>query len=102
MSDLPRRRIHLTMVIGADSWDQLRQGLDQIAFDFARDRGPEPISIASGSPGVGYTIEGTVNEAQTAEGYRSDLLAWTERRRAQAAEQHDDDRKVWGGEDDGW
>lgn len=85
MSDAPQRRIQIKLDLGADSWKEVAQSLGEIQHRVyeQEDKAPnDPISCTSGGCGSGWHLEAKVNMEQTAEGYRRDLTAYLNARRA--------------------
>lgn len=63
----PRRRVVVTLDLGADSWDEVASALDQIAFEVAA--GKMRGSACSGGPSSGYTWSANEDESVTHETY---------------------------------
>lgn len=77
--DRPKRRIQVTLDLHADSWDEVARALGDIQHRVYEQEARDPdssIRCTSGGCGSGYHIEAIVNTAQTAQGYREDLLAY--------------------------
>lgn len=79
----PTRRYKMTLVLGADDWQELCNALDQIHTDFILRR--EPITAnyngVSGGPASGWTIDIRVDDTMTHERYFEELNAYIERLR---------------------
>jgi sulfatase maturation enzyme AslB (radical SAM superfamily) len=76
----PKRRVCLSIELGADGWEDAAWALQQIAERICM-YGPIT-DLCSGGCAVGYTVRGTEDENQTAEQYREQLKAWTAQHKA--------------------
>lgn len=76
----PRRRWDIVVKVGADSLADAANALEAIARDLDRDGRASPIDIVSGSPSVGYTVEGDENPSITHESYFAAVDAWLKAR----------------------
>lgn len=69
---LPQRRHHLVLDIGADSVEALRYQIEQVV----RELREEGNRVVTGSPSSGGHWTHEVNRDQTAAGYRAELAAY--------------------------
>jgi len=70
-NDRPRRRVRLTLDLGADSWNDLASALLGIAIriDEAIERKEERVNIVSGSPSSGFLLHVDEDETITHESF---------------------------------
>jgi hypothetical protein len=79
MSDvehLPKRRLQLTLTLGADNLDYLASELRLIGQNLALDQ-RENRQIAAVGPGSGYRLTLTCDADMTAERFHEELRRWT-------------------------
>lgn len=75
MPDAPRRRLELTLTLGADTLDDLADALNQIATDLLIE-GREEHNKASGRWSSGYSSILTVEPDMDGDRYRSEVSDW--------------------------
>lgn len=70
----PRRRLELTLKLGADDWHSLLGTLDHIRFELSVKADDDvPVQIVSGGYDSGYTLTVNIAPAQTHERWEADL-----------------------------
>lgn len=76
--DAPRRRIICTIELGADSWKDAAAALDDIAFRLheAREKIEERVSVSSGGPSSGWTLDADERAEITHDSYMTEIEAW--------------------------
>lgn len=81
----PRRRVVCTIELGADSWQEAAAALDNIAFRLheARERKEEIVSVTSGGPSSGWTLDADEKPEITHESYIKEIEAWLAAKKAQ-------------------
>jgi hypothetical protein len=80
----PRRRIVLSLTLGADSWDEADRALDDVAlrlYEAARD-GDTSVVCTSGSPSAGWHLEASEDVGVDHAGFVEALDVWLDRQRA--------------------
>lgn len=77
--EVPHRRYTVEIKIGADTWEDVKRSLDQIAFDL-HGREDGAIDKTSGAPSAGYTVIGKQDPEMTHERYFADVEAWRAKR----------------------
>lgn len=84
MSEVPKRRLRLTLDLGADDLDELGSALHTLANDLEAD-GVEERDVTSGGYGSGYHLLLTVTDpAMDAERFQRDLKDWVAQRKAKS------------------
>lgn len=69
-SEQPKRRINISIEIGADSWDDVQDVLRELYRRI--DDGPI-LAIASGGWSAGYSCVSSENKGQTGDSYRKQI-----------------------------
>lgn len=82
---VPKRRLHLTLDLGADDLTELTSALHLLANDLEYE-GVEERTTTSGGSGSGYHLTLTCDRLMTATKYRHDLAVWAEHRRLASSE----------------
>ncbi len=77
---LPRRRLNLTLHLGADDMRALTDALEQIAIDLSIS-GDETAFVTSGGTRSGFDLHLTCDESMDGDRYRTELLAYVARKR---------------------
>ena len=85
MDTPPRRRLELSLTIGADTLEDLHDALQQFATDLLIDNREEHIR-ASGGWRSGYSSTLTVDPEMTGDRYRREVQEWHKSPRAFAKE----------------
>ena len=73
----PKRRHIITIEIGADTWEDVIDVLDQIAFDIAKHE-PGTVRIDSGAPHFGYSVREEFYPEQTHDNYIEEIHKYLE------------------------
>lgn len=85
----PRRRVVCKIEIGADSWREMANALDAIAFRIweANEKNEQQVSVVNGGPTAGWTLEGDEDMTISHETYIDGIEAWLAERRRGRDEQ---------------
>ena len=83
--DAPRRRVVCKIKLGADSWQEAAAALDDIAFRLheAKEKIEGQVSVSSGGPSSGWTLEADENRWITHESYITEVETWLAAKKAQ-------------------
>lgn len=81
----PRRRIKITLTLGADSWDEAVRALHGIEHRLAeaQDREEPKIAVTSGGYGSGYHLEADEDPTIDHDSYFEAVEAYRARRKAE-------------------
>ena len=83
--DVPRRAYRLVLDLEADDYAELLNAIDGISLLLSREPRHDGAEITSGGVASGWHLEITRDARQTPDGYRRELTAWCDERRAARA-----------------
>ena len=79
MTEKPHRAFELNIAIGGDSWPDVLQQLQELAWHI-RDHGPECNSV-SGGVNSNHHVQIRVDESMTSDRYHAECKAWLAERK---------------------